>query len=229
MPHTPCLGDFQAVLFDVDGTLVDSLFCITEGLGDSIKRFCGRRPNELELRPLIGMPLLQQMALFSKDQIEPMAAYAIERMRVHSRHEKFFDSALECLRLCHEHDIKTALVTSKNGEELSSFLPKFPHREIIDVAVCASDVTHPKPSPESAHLACRHLGVRPADCAFVGDSIYDMRCGRSAGMTCIAVAYGAGSKEALEAEHPDLLFESPDALLKWANETLTLMPCHERK
>jgi HAD superfamily hydrolase (TIGR01509 family) len=229
MPHAPCLGDFQAVLFDVDGTLVDSLFGITQALGDAIFRFSGVRPEDSELRPLVGLPLLQQMSMYSQDRFREMADYAIDRMRAGDLHEKYFEGAVQCLKLCHDHGIKTALVTSKNAIELAEFLPSFPHRNSVDTAVCASDVSLPKPSPESAFLACRRLGVTPTQCAFVGDSVYDMRCGRSAGMTCIAVAYGAGSKESLEEEHPELLFETPEALLAWAAQSLTLTPCHERK
>jgi pyrophosphatase PpaX len=231
MPHRPSVVDFQAVLFDVDGTLIDSLFFIAQGLGDAIDRFAGFRPEGSELKSLIGLPLMNQMALYAKDprDIDEMAQFAMDRMRFHATQEQHFEGAVECLRLCHEHGIKTALVTSKNGAEFAEFFPNFSYRSYVDAAVCASDVSHPKPSPESAYLACERLGVTPNRCAFVGDSIYDMRCGRSAGMTCIAVAYGAGSRDLLEAEEPDMLFETPEALLEWATQSFTLTSCPEKK
>jgi HAD superfamily hydrolase (TIGR01549 family) len=231
MPARPSLRDFQAVLFDVDGTLIDSLFWITQGLGDSIFKFCEFQPEASEIRKLVGLPLLKQMAMFAKhpNQVQEMSDYAIERMKFHRRHEKHFDGAVECLKLCHDHGIKTALVTSKNSDEFAAFFPSFPYRSSVDAAVCAGDVSQPKPSPESAYLACDRLGVSPTHCAFVGDSIYDMRCGRSAGMTCIAVSYGASNRLELEAEQPNLLFTSPEELLSWASQSLTSKSCHERK
>lgn len=233
MPKRPSLLDFQAVLFDIDGTLVDSLFRITQGLGDTILHYCGFRPEEPEIRQMVGLPLLKQMAVFAKDptMIQPMANHAMERIGVHSHgtEERYFDATVECLKLCHQNGIRTALVTSKNAIERDAFMNSFSSRTYVDTVVCASDVSEPKPSPESALLACERLQLSPSDCAFVGDSIYDMRCGKSAGTACIAVAYGAGAHDALEAEQPDLLFTLPEQLLLWAQESLTHLSCHARK
>ena len=179
------------------------------------------------------MPLSKQFAVFSgkeptEQELDEMSHYALERFDEHKHHETLFHDAVETLRLCHQRGIKTALVTSKNAAELKSFLPRFPGTPYLNATVCASDVHHPKPDPESAHLACQMLGVDPSDAVMIGDSVYDMRCARGAGVACIAVAYGAAHRDTLLAENPDMLVDTPEELFAWAESAFLQTPCPER-
>lgn len=230
MPRRPSLSDYSAVCFDIDGTLVDSMEMIVLGLGDAIEAHAGLRPEDHEIRRLIGMPLTAQMSLYagSEEQVPAMIADAIERMEGYSHKERLFDAAIETLRLCHRNGQKTALVTSKNAQELAPFLNRFPGMDAVDTAVCSSDVVHPKPDPERALLACRRLGVDPSEGLFIGDSVYDMKCARRAGMACVAVAYGAAARENLIAEDPDILFDTPEELLQWAQNAFLVTSCPEK-
>src|SRR5579862_6139148 len=214
MPPRPLLSDYRAVLFDVDGTLVDSLETIVLGLGDTIESFCGTRPCRTELTGIIGLPLRKQMAMYASDpaHVEAMVAHAIQAMEAHADLERPYEPAIECLRLCHAQGLKTALVTSKSVQELASFMKRFSGAPSIDATVCSSDVVNPKPDPESVLLACKRLGVTPAQSVLIGDSVFDLLSGRSAGAACIAVAYGAGQRNALLEEEPDLLFSTPEEL-----------------
>ena len=225
--------DFDAILFDVDGTLVDSLEMIVRGLGDTFEKFADVRPPRDEILGLIGMPLLAQVKLYFEEaptsaQIEEMSTFAIDRFEVHQGHVQPFAAAIETLRLCHRQGVKTALVTSKSGIELSTFLSRFEGADFVDATVCASDVHHPKPHPESALRACELLEVRPDRAVMVGDSVFDLRCAKEAGLTAVAVTYGAGQSEALLRECPDLVFETPDDLLAWAETAFLETPCRER-
>ena len=82
-------------------------------------------------------------------------------------------------------------------------------------------MSKPKPDGESGTLACKLLGVDPSEAVLIGDSIFDLRCARSAGLAAIAVSYGSTDSETLRREAPDALFESPEALLQWVRETLS--------
>lgn len=234
MPKRLALSEFKAVLFDVDGTLVDSLPALIPGLGDTFERYTGIRPRPEEVRSVIGMPLRNQLKLFglgdaSDEQVEEMTSFALHRFDSYMHLERVYEPAVETLRACHFSGLRTALVTSKNAEELRRFLPRFPGAEWVDATVCASDVDQPKPNPESALLACERLGVDPSESVMIGDSIYDMRCARDAGVAVVAVAYGSGGRNALAEEQPDLLFGTPDELLAWACESLAETPCRERR
>jgi HAD superfamily hydrolase (TIGR01509 family) len=161
-------------------------------------------------------------------EVAAMISLAIERMAAHADLERIFQPAVECLRLCHSQGLKTALVTSKSAVELAPFLQRFPGASAVDVTVCASDVVNPKPDPESARLACQRMGVAPAESILIGDSVFDLRCARSAGTACIAVAYGAGRREDLLKEEPDLLFAAPEDLLAWAQDAFLQTTCHAK-
>lgn len=233
MPSGLSLSDFKAVLFDVDGTLVDSLQMIIRGLGDTFERYNGNRPKDADIQALIGMPLTAQFSLNrsappSNEEMQEMIDYAIDRFDVHEEFEDIFESAVEMLRFCHSRGLKTALVTSKSARELDGFLQRFIGASAVDTAVCASDVHHPKPAPDSALLACQRLGVEPHEAVFIGDSVYDMQCAKSAGMPCVAVAYGAAAADTLEAQQPDLLIHTPEELLSWAQTAYLEPTCREK-
>jgi pyrophosphatase PpaX len=218
------IREFRAVLFDVDGTLVDSLEMIVAGLGDTFEWYSGFRPERSYIESLMGIPLRDQMRLFSlheptSEELDARVEYALAAYQRHAHREAPFGAAIEALRHVAKTGRKVALVTSRNQTEVDHLMSHFPAPEAVDVIVCASDVTHPKPHPESAFLACNKLGIEPADAVFVGDSIFDLQCARDAQMARVAVLYGAGRAELLRAENPDLIVETPEQLLHWVNTT----------
>lgn len=224
MPQGFSLAHFDAVLFDVDGTLVDSLGMILPGLGDAIEKYAGSRPSPQEIQALVGLPIRAQLERYlgyapSDEQLREMTDFTLARYDVYVDRERLFEPAVAMLRLCKSLNLSTALVTSKNSQELTDFLKRFPGADAVDTAVCASDISNPKPAPDSALLAVSKLGVSPSRAVFIGDSIYDMRCAQSAGIARVAVGYGSATSEALLAEQPDLFIETPEALLAWAEDS----------
>lgn len=230
MPTGTPLPDLRAVLFDVDGTLVNSLEAVIIGIGDTVEAFLGTRPTDAAIRSLIGVPLREQMRIYGAEEalVPVMVANSIERMESLAHLDLPFEPTIEALKLAKSRGLWVALVTSKSQPEIGPFLNKFSGADQVDTVVCASDVQLPKPDPESARLACARLGVEPHQAAMIGDSIYDLRCARDAGVIAIAVTYGAGGREALVAEEPDLIFDTPDALLAWAHTALPNLTCPAR-
>lgn len=233
MPGRLSLSATKAVLFDIDGTLVDSLAMLVRGLGDTYELYAGTRPPEEEIRKLIGLPLKVQLHQFRTEPmtevlLDEMTRFTLDRFKHYRYLEQEFGPSVEALALCRHSGIRTALVTSKSRPELDALLTRFSGADHADVLVCASDVQHPKPHPESALLACHRLATDPQEALFIGDSVFDLQCGRSAGTATAAVLYGSGSEDALLAERPDLVFRTPEDLLGWARGSL-LTPCQERK
>lgn len=222
-----------AVLFDVDGTLADTLDTLIAGLGDGFEFASGVRPSSEEIKSIIGIPLRKQMNLFRDEPLEPdrlaeAVAYTIERFHHHADRSRLFEPAVEALRHCHALGVPCALVTSKSRVELDRFYTKFPLRELVDADVCADDVSEPKPNPDSALLACRKLGVQPSPAVWmIGDSIFDIRCGRAAGLSTIAVTYGAGKAEDLRGEQPDIVLDEPHDLLEFVQRQFDPTLCQE--
>ena len=210
----------KAILFDVDGTLVNGLSMIIAGLGDTFEKYGNGRPADEDMLALIGMPLKSQMTLFgcspkNDEELEEMIQYTISRYEMHQHLEVEFSEAVEALKLARKSGIGVALVTSRNTQELKNLQRHFSAWDSVQVAICASDVENPKPGADSALLAMKMLGVSKEESILVGDSIFDLRCAKAAGIRCGAALYGAGKKNDLLAEAPDTIFTTPLDLLEW--------------
>lgn len=233
MSRAVSLRSAKAVLFDIDGTLVDSMDMLVAGLGDAVEQFTGRRPSADDILATIGTPLARQAETFAgraleEGEVQRFVDLALECYEAHSDLERAFPAALEALKTCFLQGLATCLVTSRNTIELDRFLSRFSHTPYVTATVCSSDVNAPKPAPDSAILACARLGALPEEAILIGDSLYDIRCAQGAGVASVAVAYGASTAETLTAERPDLLFETPDALLAWVQQAFETAPCHAR-
>jgi phosphoglycolate phosphatase-like HAD superfamily hydrolase len=233
MPVGFSLSSFKAVLFDVDGTLVDSLSGIVQGIGDTCERFLGHRPSNEIVRSLVGRPLKDQFQILadapiSPEQSQSMVDFAVQRFHDHCHRDPIFQDAVTALELCHRLGFATALVTSKTHLELTRFLESFKARRAVDVTVCSSDVEFPKPHPESALLACKRLGVQVHEAVLFGDSIFDIQCARQAGVHSVALGYGAATSSQLLDQDPDAFFETPSQLLDWVHHSLLQPSCHEK-
>jgi HAD superfamily hydrolase (TIGR01549 family) len=216
VPGVNRIEPVKAILFDVDGTLVDSISMIVAGLGDTFEKYSPSRPSQAELLTLIGMPLSAQLKLFGiKGDITEMTQYTLDRFEAYQHLEKEFEPAVDALIVASNAGIRTCAVTSKNQQEITTFLAHFRATKYFTATVCASDVAAPKPDPESAHRALMLLNVNADEAVMVGDSIYDLRCARGAGLRCGAALYGAGKREDLLAEAPDYIFETPHDLKEW--------------
>lgn len=210
----------RAILFDVDGTLVDSVPQCVAGLGDTFEAFGDRRPSDDEIRMMIGMPLTAQLKRFGCDKhpLDMLVDYTIERYAVHENLAQEFPGSTKALQIAFETGIKTAFVTSRNSIELQHLEEKYSGWKYSNAQICASHVPEPKPAPDSALLAMKQLGVEPDVTVMIGDSVYDLRCAKSAGIRCGAVLYGSGAREALIAETPNYIFETESDLQEWVIE-----------
>ncbi len=225
MPRFEGKSEFRAVLLDVDGTLVDTIEMIVAGLGDAFEAYLGHRPEDSALKSLIGMPLSVQMNLFGMDalttsSLEERVRFTMDRYIAHGGKIKSLAGAVRAYEILLDRGVPTALVTSRNREELEWILTLFPLFAATEVTVTASDVQRPKPDAEPALLACRLLGVAPSEACFVGDSIHDVECAQAADVAAIAVASGASTFQELEAHKPDVLLANDTDLLDWVQQTI---------
>ncbi|MBS1717942.1 MAG: HAD-IA family hydrolase [Armatimonadetes bacterium] len=218
------LRAFKAVLFDVDGTLVNSRQRILLGLAEGIQNISGYVPSQEEVRRLIGMSLVDQMRMYAphatEQELEGYVRFTLQRYDFHAAHDEFFTDALQTLQLCADHNLKTALVTSKNQDEMVVFLNDFPLRNRLSAVVSASDVPRPKPAADPVLEACLRLSVKPSEALMIGDSVFDVLSAKSAGAASVAVTYGFSDRDTLAGASPDLILETPEELLSWAQESL---------
>jgi pyrophosphatase PpaX len=208
---------YRCALFDIDGTLVDTVELIVRALDHTFRKHLGVQISRDDLRRTIGLPLHRQVRLFDHlvdfvPDHRAMEADEIAYYESHKHLEQVIPEALEALKEAKRAGMRVALVTSKNRLELETFLPRLNVNGWVDAVVSSSDVARPKPAPDSVLVALERLQASPSEAIFVGDTVYDIQCARGAGVRVIAVGWGAHPVEMLRAERPDWLFEEPAQL-----------------
>src|SRR3712207_863675 len=124
-----------------------------------------------------------------------------------------YPGVLEAIREIKAAGIQTGLVTSKNRQGAIKGLTLVGLEALMDVLVCADEITNPKPHPEPVQKAVALLGADPETTVYVGDSIHDMRSGRAAGVKTAAVLWGPFGRTHLQSAEPDFWLETPGDLV----------------
>ena len=214
--------DWAAVLFDLDGTLADTVPLILRSYRHTMKTHRGEElPDELWVRN-IGRPLRVSMADFSSDpeEIERMLeTYGGFQRTVHDEMVRGFPGAVEVIVDLRARGVPVGVVTSKGREMTARTLASSGLTELLDVLVTADDVRNGKPHPEPVIKALIELRLEEERerVVFVGDSPHDLVAGRAAGVRTAAVAWGPFTRADLEITTPDFWIDS------WA-ELVSLRP-----
>lgn len=197
---------FDAVLFDLDGTLLDSVALILASYQHTLAAHgLPPVPDETILAGM-GIPLEAGFARSIGDAEEiarMVTTYRAHNLELHDSMVQPYPGVSEVVRALRERGGRLAVVTSKRREGTERGLSKLGLRECFDALVCSDDVSRAKPHPEPVHLALERLGgVDPERAVFVGDSTHDMEAGRAAGVHTAAVLWGPFSRAALEPTSP---------------------------
>lgn len=201
----------KAILFDNDGTLVDTHDLILESMRFSTREVFERIiPDEVLMRK-VGQPLAVQARDFTDDLELQEEWLRVYREFNHAHHDDAvaaFPGVREGLEQLAEKGFKLGVVTSKlhalawRGLEICGLSP------FLDCCIGADDCEHFKPEPEPVERGLAALGVTASDCPYVGDSPFDLQAGRAAGCQTVAAAWGMFSAAELAAERPDFACES---------------------
>jgi pyrophosphatase PpaX len=206
---------FPVVLFDLDGTLVDSGAIILSSFKHATQTVLRRDfPDEHILAAVGGSNLIEQMRRLDPDRVnELIAAYRKHNEPLHSELLpcKGILRVLDALR---REGRRLGIVTAKRRETLALAFRAVPDLGTFDVVVTSDDTELYKPHPEPILRALDLLEAGPGDSAYVGDSTFDVRAGNAAGVFTVAVGWGnIHPRERVEAEHPDAFVETPGELL----------------
>lgn len=215
-PAAPSPGRFRAVLFDVDGTLIDTADLIADALEETCRRHLGQTHPREHYYSLIGKPALVQMELLGgPDRARAMLETAVALYEDGAHRERLFPEALDTLAQLREVGIRVGLVTSKLRRELNPTLERIPLQRYAQVIVTSDMTTRPKPYPDPVYLALQTLELPAEHVVFIGDSPYDLQSGRAAGVRTAAATWGPHPRPTLEAESPDLMANSFRDLLRY--------------
>jgi len=204
---------FGTVLFDLDGTVVDSGAIILASMRHATQEVLDRDYSDEELMQAVGGPGLEaQMSALAPEHVERL----VDVYRAHN--EPLHDGLEACAGMedvlvrLHEEGRRLGIVTAKRRSTVELAFARVPLAHLFETIVGGGETERHKPDPEPLLLAAERLGADPADTAYVGDSPFDVRAAKTAGVHAIAVTWGGVHERSLLAE-ADEIVETPKELL----------------
>jgi pyrophosphatase PpaX len=194
-----------ALLFDLDGTLADSVALILGAFRHAFVTHMGEVPHDEAWIAGMGTPLLTQLRGLVRDEalVEPMlATYREFQVAYHDQLLREYEGVRDTLALLHEHGHPMALVTSKANEGAHRALRHLGIERYVSEVVGLDSCQRHKPDPEPVLIALDRLGYAPREAIFLGDSPHDIAAGNAAGVTTVAALWGPFARAALEAAGP---------------------------
>ncbi len=202
----------SAFLFDLDGTLIDSIDLILRSYRHTLRVHRGVEPSDDLWKRGIGQPLRVQFRAFTDDakELEEMiATYREYNFAHHDELVRPYPGVVQEVKRLRAAGHRLGVVTSKlragamRGLRLATLDGDF------DVVIGADDVANPKPHPDPVLEALKRIDVEPARAAFVGDSRFDIESGRAAGVRSAAALWGAFNRSDFDAVQPDYWLQTP--------------------
>jgi phosphoglycolate phosphatase len=209
-----------AVLFDLDGTLLDTVADIALALNRTMAEHDCKPLAEDDVRRMIGRgsPILIERAAAAQGRIVDAATQAAMTERFFHHYGRLEESkedsaqpyagAAESLRTLHAAGLRTAVVTNKQHRFAEALLNRLGLAEWVDVVVGGDTCARRKPDPQPLLFACESLHVPPSESLMVGDSVNDVLAARAAGIPIVCVSYGYNEGRDPSTLECDLLLDS---------------------
>jgi HAD superfamily hydrolase (TIGR01509 family) len=194
----------RAVLFDLDGTLVDSIPFLVECFSCAVRDALGHKPEPEEVRPLVGLPLRTMFERFHPNLTDELANACVATYRdvyfpLVVERSPLFPDALEVLDRLEAAGLALGIVSGKTAEGILRVVEPIGIAHRFGAIVGADHGGAHKPAPDGALAAAEMLGVAPAETAVVGDSLLDVEMALAAGMLACGVTTGTTTRDALAA------------------------------
>ncbi len=201
------------MVFDLDGTLVDTVTLIVESYQHTLRTVLGLDLSPARIRRWIGRPLLHCFQEVSAEHANELFAVYMEWNQANTpRLARPYAGIDELVADLQAAGVRVAVATSKRLVQTRVALDVAGLPDAFDTLVTMEDTAHHKPSPEPLLLAARLLDVAPDDAVYVGDAVVDVLAAKEAGMDAVAVLWGAGTREDLERARPTQLVGSVEQL-----------------
>jgi len=209
----------RGILYDNDGTLVDTHDLILESMRYATREVLGRVIPDEELMHGVGTPLDDQLIALAGDEAVGLEMARVYREYNEERHDavvRLFDGVAEGLRALQAAGFAQGVVTAKRHRLAQRGLEVTGVWDCLDCLVGADDCERSKPDPDPIVHGAALLGCAPEECVYLGDSPYDMQAGIAAGCTTVAALWGMFSAEQLLAYDPVAAFRSFAEFAAWA-------------
>jgi pyrophosphatase PpaX len=206
---------FETVLFDLDGTVVDSGAIILASMRHATREVLGRDYSDEELLQAVGGPGLEaQMSALAPEHVGRLVdVYRAHNEPLHDDLEACAGMEEVLVRL-RDEGRRLGVVTAKRRATVELAFARVPLGHLFEAIVGGDETERHKPDPQPLLLGAERLGADPQETAYVGDSPFDVRAAKAAGMFAVAVTWGRIHERArLEAEEPDAIVDRAEELL----------------
>ena len=206
---------FPVVLFDLDGTVIDSGAIILASMRHAAREVLGVEVPDEQLMAAVGGPGLEaQMQALSPDRAD-------ELVTVYRAHNEPLHDELVCcagmdevLVQLKDEGRRLGIVTAKRRQTVELAFARIPIEHLFETVVGGDETKKHKPDPEPLLLALERLGAAPDDAVYVGDAPFDVKAAKAAGLYSVGVSWGGiHGRERLEAQEPDALVDTTEELL----------------
>lgn len=192
---------YKHIVFDIDGTLLDTVDSLLNSLQETIFQLQRRTLDIEELRFALGIPgeiILEQLDV--KDSKEANLLWN-ENLKKYNNSITVFDGIESTIKELKRKFYKVGIITSKNKKEYTNdFLP-FEISKYFDYVVCSEDSVLHKPNPEPMKAYLAKTGVSKEEVLYVGDTVHDMKCASEAGVDCALALWGCSSAQHIKATY----------------------------
>jgi len=209
---------YQLVVFDWDGTLMDSTHSIVAAIQGACRDLDLPVPSAASASWVIGLSLESALRRAVPDLTQAMVPRFLERYRTHyllrDPELRLFDGVTDLLNTLAGQNVRLAVATGKSRVGLDRALAATGMRPLFD-ATRTADETFSKPHPAMLHELMEELDVDPARVVMVGDTSHDLRMAANAGVHGLGVTYGAHTADELNGCQPQAVVDTVPALHEW--------------
>lgn len=210
--------NYNTVVFDLDGTLLDTLQDLAESVNEMLRQNGYPQRSEKEIRSFLGhgAMMLIKSALpegTSDEEVERCLEFyrPIYKQNMNN-HTQPYEGIMELLHTLRQHNVKMAVVSNKPDAPCAALVKNL-FNGYIEIAIGDRPDVPRKPAREAVDEALKLLGAAPKNAVYVGDSEVDVLTARNAGIPCVAVTWGFRDRDVFEQEKAEYIIDKPDELL----------------
>lgn len=204
----------HTILFDLDGTLIDTNELIIASFTHTIEKYADRPYTREEIIDFIGPPLIDSFQKVNPDLVEEMmATYREHNYAHHEQYVEAYPTVVETINELKQAGLKLGIVTTKLSDTAKLGLKITGMDQLFDVLIGLDDVENAKPHPEPILKAMNLLHANPMTTLMVGDNYHDIEAGHNAGVKTAGVAWSLKGRKVLEKHDPDYMLEEMRDLL----------------
>jgi pyrophosphatase PpaX len=215
------LTTIKNLIFDLDGTLIDSSQGVVEAVNYSLRQVGQPEQKPEVIKAFIGYPLEKMYPHFTNAPLQELYThFQVKAAETIVASTEILPGVAQMLRQLDERGYRMAIATTKIRANVNGILEKLGWQELFRATTAGDEVKKSKPDPSILRLTLKRLKAEPSETIVVGDTINDILAARVVPMKVVAVASPFGGRQKVIAAHPDFFIESITELLDLLDGTL---------